>query len=358
MGVVTYRVSLKPSESQSLIFKMPLVPIAEDSEEARPGDGPEYPQNFDRTVSLWEGLVGKSPPLRFPEAKVQQALLANTVFDLLAIDKVGDDYIPNVNKFQYHYFYGGSDTSHMLVALDYLGLTEPATKGARYSLKSQSPEGAYLSHDDTDVVHYWEMFGNTLWTWGRHYLLTRDDSLHQVYPSVVRAMEWEMRVTHQDPLGLIPPFGVPDDAWLKNAHQTGQDLWTLAGIRNAIVMAKAMGRDQDLERFRAEYQRFWQAFEKQLAIQTSQTGGYIPPGLDRTLRGDNWDNLPPSTRSRFSTPLIHELQQQFANQGRPMRKASSVTFFRVPWPRKVTITFSTRRGFFTIGTVWITRKTG
>ncbi len=292
MGVVTYRVSLKPGESQSLIFKMPLVPIAEDSEEARQVDGAEYPQNFDRTVSLWEGLVGKSPPLRFPEAKVQQALLANTVFDLLAIDKVGDDYIPNVNKFQYHYFYGGSDTSHMLVALDYLGLTEPATKGARYSLKSQSPEGAYLSHDDTDVVHYWEMFGNTLWTWGRHYLLTRDDSfLHQVYPSVVRAMEWEMRVTHQDPLGLIPPFGVPDDAWLKNAHQTGQDLWTLAGIRNAIVMAKAMGGDQDPERFRAEYQRFWQAFEKQLAIQTSQTGGYIPPGLDRTLRGDNWDNL-------------------------------------------------------------------
>ena len=159
-------------------------------------------------------------------------------------------------------------------------------------MKSQTAEGAFVGKDDTAERRYWEMFGNTLWTWGRHYMLTHDASfLRHVYPSVVQAMAWETMVTQSDPLGLMPVFGVADDAGLKNAHQTGQDLWTLAGIRNAIEMAEGMGNDKDAERFRADYARLQKAFDKQLSIQTAKTGGYIPPALDLTLQGNNWDNL-------------------------------------------------------------------
>ena len=292
MGVVSYGIHLKPGETKSLVFKMPIVPLPENTAQARQMEEADYGSALERTESFWQGLVKDSSPLVFPEAKVQETLLANTVFDLLAIDRVGSDYIPNVNKFQYHAFYGGSDTSHMLVALDYLGLTDPATNAALYSMKSQTAEGAFVGKDDTATRRYWEMFGNTLWTWGRHYMLTRDTSfLRQIYPSVVQAMAWEAMVTESDPLGLMPVFGVPDDAGLKNAHQTGQDLWTLAGIRNAIEMAEGMGNHKDAERFRADYARLWKAFDKQLSIQTAKTGGYIPPALDLTLQGNNWDNL-------------------------------------------------------------------
>ena len=60
---------------------------------------------------------------------------------------------------------------------------------------------------------------------------------------------------------------------------------------HAIAMAKAMRKADDVRRFEAEQQRFRAALEKQLALQTAQTGGWIPPGLEKTLLGNHWDNM-------------------------------------------------------------------
>jgi hypothetical protein len=294
MGVVTYRIPLKPRGSAALVFKVPIVPVPVNSPEAKQVIEADYAQNFQQTVSTWEDLVAKSAPLRFPERKVQEALLANTVFDLLAIDKVGDDYITNVNKFQYHSFYMGSDVSHMRIAFDYLGLEDIARKTALYSITYQFPDGSFDQQGATAGGNpYYEMFGWNLWCLGRHYQLTRDASfLQQVYPGVVKAMEWEMRTTQKDELSLFPPYvGIPDDAAVDNVRQTGPNIWALHGMRHAIAMAEAMGKIEDVERFKAEYQRFRAAFDKQLAIQTAKSGGWIPPAIERTLLGNHWDNL-------------------------------------------------------------------
>ena len=108
MGVVSYGIHLKPGQTKSLVFKMPIVPLPENTAQARQMEEADYGSTLERTESFWQGLVKNSSPLVFPEAKVQETLLANTVFDLLAIDRVGSDYIPNVNKFQYHAFYGAA----------------------------------------------------------------------------------------------------------------------------------------------------------------------------------------------------------------------------------------------------------
>ena len=143
LGVVTYRIPLEPRESRTLVFKMPVAPIPGDSAEAKQLIAADAGQHFGRTVSFWEDLVGKRAPLRFPEAKVQEALLANTVFDLLAIDKIGEHYITNVNKFQYHDFCGGSNSSHMRVGFDYMGLDQIAKKTVLYSIAYQFPDGSF-----------------------------------------------------------------------------------------------------------------------------------------------------------------------------------------------------------------------
>lgn len=294
MGVVTYRVPLKPGGSQTLVFKVPIVPIPVDSAEAKQMMEADHTQHFQRTASFWEDLVAKSMPLRFPERKVQEALLANTIFDLLAIDKVGDDYITNVNKFQYHSFYGGSDVSHMRVGFDYMGLEDIARKTVLYSMTYQFPDGSFDQRGASEGGNpYYEFFGWNLWCVGRHYQLTRDRSfLARVYPGVVKAMEWERLTTHNDELGLFPPYvGIPDDAALNRVRQTGPNLWALHGMLNAITMAEAMGKREDVDRFKAEYERFRAAFEKQLAIQTARSGGWIPPAIDQTLAGNHWDNL-------------------------------------------------------------------
>ncbi|MCE5309069.1 MAG: hypothetical protein LLG20_15630 [Acidobacteriales bacterium] len=294
MGVVTYAIHLDPGASRSLVFKIPLAPVPLHSDEMRQLEAADYNEQFQRTTAEWEDRVGKNPRLRFPEQKVQDFLLANTVWDLLAIDKRGDDYVPNVNKFQYHTYYGGCDTAHMMVALDYMGLQDIARKALLYSVKAQDPSGAFVT-DKQKLGDYeiYESFGYALWGWGRHYQLTRDSEfLKQIYPGVVRGIGWLEGVTKTDPLGLIPAMvDVPDDAGLSGVHQTGQNLWILVGLRNAVSLADAIGNGSDAERFRAIEKSYRAAFDKQLATQTAKTGGYIPPALDQTLGGNDWDNM-------------------------------------------------------------------
>lgn len=291
MGVVTYRVALAPGESRSLVFKMPVAPLPADGPEAKRLLEANCAEQLRRTASFWQDLVGKAPPLRFPEEKVQEALLANTVFDLLAIDKIREDYITNVNKFQYHSFYGGSDVSHMRIAFDYLGLEDIARKTVLYSVVYQFPDGSFSQASGGSP--YYEFFGWNLWCLGRHYQLTRDASfLQKVYPAVVKAMEWEMRTTQADELGLFPPYvGIADDAALNHIRQTGPNLWALHGMRHAIALAEAAGKPEDSHRFKAEYERFRSALEKQLAVQTAASGGWIPPAIEKTLLGNHWDNM-------------------------------------------------------------------
>jgi hypothetical protein len=291
MGVVMYRVSLKPGEKQELKFRMPIVPLPEGSVEAQQVRGADYDRQFEQVSSTWTGLVAQAPPLRFPEEKVQQYLLANTVFDLLAIDKVSGDYIENVNKFQYHDPYGAANTMNMLMACLYWGLDDIVKNGLLYFYKVQQPDGSFIM-DNHPRSRYWELFGYTLWGWGRYYQLTRDgDFLQQVYPGVVRAMDWQKKISDADPLGLMPISTISDDAYLKDTYQTGMNMWVLIGLKNAITLAEGTGKKADAERFKAQYQKFWTAFEKQLVTQTQRSDHYISPGLNRTLLGNNWDNL-------------------------------------------------------------------
>jgi hypothetical protein len=319
MGLVTYRLALKPGESRTLVFKMPIAPVPVDSPEARLIQEADYATHFQRTVDFWENLVGRKAPLRFPEPKVQETLLANTVFDLLAIDKTGDQYITNVNKFQYHAFCGGSDVSHMRVGFDYMGLTDIARKTVLYSIAYQFPDGSFDKREGGSP--YYEFFGWNLWCLGRHYQLTRDDSfLKAVYPGVVKAMAWEMQITHKDPLGLFPPYeNIPDDAALQGIRQIGPNIWALHGMRHAIAMAKAIGNRDDAQRFKVESERLRAALEKQLAVQTAASGGWIPPAVEKTLAGNHWDNMmllyPEPLFDPFDprvTATIHKSRQGYA----------------------------------------------
>jgi hypothetical protein len=95
----------------------------------------------------------------------------------------------------------------------------------------------------------------------------------------------------QDPLGLMPPATVADDAMLANVRQTGQSIWVLIALKGAIRMAEAMEDVTDRAEFQAEYDRYRTAFENHLAKQLEKSGGSIPPALERTLDGNRWDEL-------------------------------------------------------------------
>ena len=292
LGVTVYCLPIEPGQSRTLVFKLPLTPLPDESPAARQVRDADPEQLLRRTVAFWEDKVAAVAPLHFPEPKIQEYLLANTVSNLLAVDRIGDDTIMNVNKFQYHHWYGGCDTGTMAHALALAGLLDDARRALLFFLSKQQPDGAFPMHDGETQPTYFELFGWNLWTFGRHYQLTRDrDFLETVYPGVLKAMAWHDRVTGADPCGVWPPATIADDAYLKNCRQTGQHLWALAGLRHAVLMAREMDRPEDAVRFEAQTRRFRAAFEQLLDSQTAKTGGYIPPALERTTAGNDWDNL-------------------------------------------------------------------
>jgi hypothetical protein len=291
VGIVTYCLRLEPGQSQTLTFRFPLVPLPNDSPEAQQVRDADVPRLFTEMVEFWEKWIVTKPPLCFPERKVQEYLLANTINNLLTIDLVGDDLIVNVNKFHYHAWYGGGNTTEMSRSFEYMGLLDIAKRAFLFFHSKQCADGSFRLAGHEDKL-YWEFFGYNLWGWGRHYQLTRDRTfLEHVYPGVVKAMAWHESITAKDPLGLFGPATIADDAYLKDCRQTGQHLWGLIGLRNAVYLAKEMGRSDDIARFEAQERRFRTAFDKLLDQQTAKTGGYIPPALERTIAGNDWDNL-------------------------------------------------------------------
>ncbi|MEN6549626.1 MAG: hypothetical protein ABFE07_26570 [Armatimonadia bacterium] len=331
LGIITYCLQLAPGESRRLVYKMPIVPLPEGSPEAQQVREADYDAVFAATMDFWEKMVVERVPLRFPERKVQEYLVAGTIANLLAIDHIGEDTVANVNKFHYHDWYGGSDPTHMLRAIDYMGLLDVAREGFLFWRKMQFPDGSFRMHRHPDVG-YWELFGWNLWGWTEHYRFTRDRAfLEAIYPGVVEACAWEERMTGADPHGLWPVATIGDDAFLKDCRQTGQQFWTLVGLKCAAFLAGEMGRPEDAAAWAAEHDRFRSAFDPLLAAQTAQTGGYIPPALERTTDGNDWDNL----LTLYPEVLFDPFDPRVEATLRHVREEYEEGILRYVWPSAV-----------------------
>lgn len=290
-GIVMHCLRLEPGESQSLVYKLPLLPVEEGSEAAELVRQADYDMLLAETVDFWEQFVAQKAPLTFPEPKLQQYLLANTIVNLLGFDKVGDDLYPTVNKFHYHGWYGGGNVNDIMASLEFMGHEDTCREGLRFLARKQFPDGSFRLEFYPEGM-WWEMWGYNMWGFARHYELTRDEAfLREVYPVVQKGMAWQAEIAAQDPEGLWPPATIADDAYLKNCRQTGQAIWGLIGLAGAVRLAQAIGNEADRERFQAQYDSFRAAFDRLLANQTAQTGGYICPALERTTAGNDWDNL-------------------------------------------------------------------
>lgn len=331
LGLVTYCLQLAPGESGTLWYKVPLAPLPEGSAEAEQVLAADGEAVFAATMRRWQEWVVEPAPLHFPERKVQDYLLSGTIANLLAIDRIGEDTIANVNKFHYHDWYGGSDPTNMLRAMSYLGLTEVSREGFLYWRKKQLADGSFIMHNHPHLK-YWELFGWNLWGWHGQYRLTQDRGfLEAIYPGVVAACAWQERETAQDPLGLWPVSTIGDDAFLKDCRQIGQQFWTLTGLRCAAYLAEAMGRPEDAARFRGQEGRFRAALEPLLEAQVAAAGGHFPPSLERTTAGNDWDNL----QTLYPEVLFDPLDPRVEATLRKSRDEYQEGILKYVWPSVV-----------------------
>lgn len=284
VGITQYNRILAPGEERTLTFRMPLVPVQEGAvtKEILAAD---YDSLLASTARKWDDMLNTGMQISVPEAKVTNTFRASLVYDLLARDHIGNDYIQTVNKLHYHAFWlrDASDIAHMY---DVTGYPQYAAQTLAFFGRFQQPDGLFLSQPGQ-----YDAVGEVLWEYGEHYRMTHDVAFaRSVFPSVERAVAWLENAMNSDPMHLIPPSFVKDNEYV-SGHVTGYNFLALDGLNGAALLAEGVGQPAKAREYRAEYQIYRQDLIKAIDHCTADKGGYIPPSLDDDCKGQDWGNL-------------------------------------------------------------------
>ncbi len=285
VGIVLYKLTFGPGDIEKNIqLVMPYEPVAPDDPLVAQMRAAKFMDYYQHTVKFWDDLLARGIDISVPEAKVNNTFKANLIYDLIARDKVGDDYIQTVNKFHYHAFWL-RDASYIVRMYDLSGYPDIARQCLDFFARWQQPDGNFVSQGGQ-----FDGWGQTLWAYGEHYRITGDRAFgEKVYPSVQKAVAWLQQARAGDPLHLMPAT-TPGDNEDITGHVTGHNFWALAGLKNAIALAQGLGHDDDARAWQREYDDFHRTLLGLLQKVTATTGGYIPPGLDGQ-HGQDWGNM-------------------------------------------------------------------
>lgn len=284
VGMVNYNKILAPGEERTLTFRMPLIPVSEGAATKHILDA-DYDQTLAATIHHWEGILREGMQIDLPEPKVSDTYRASLVYDLIARDHIGDNYIQTVNKMHYHAFWlrDASDIAHMY---DVTGYPQYAAEVLAFFPRFQQEDGLFLSQPGQ-----YDAQGEVLSIYGQHYRMTKDlNFARTVFPSVDRAVNWIESARKSDPLHVIPVSAVKDNEYV-DGHVTGYNLLALGGLKNASILADAVGESAKAAAYRTEYGAYHRDFLKALERCTHMNGGYLPPSLDGDCKGQDWGNL-------------------------------------------------------------------
>jgi len=284
VGIVTYSELLKPGEERVLDFKMPVVPTDDAAAMAAIGQT-SFDWAYRQAVDLWTKVVGQGMQISLPEQKPVDTFYASLVYDLIARDHIGQDYIQTVNKLHYHEFYlrDGADIVH---SYDVTGYPAIAEQDLSFFAKSQKADGNFLSQPQQ-----YDGWGEAVWGYSQHYHMTRDKAFAEwAIPQIDRAVDWLEQARAADPLHIMPASDVRDNEYVQG-HLTGYNFLALSGLKLAIEMAGETGHADLGAKWQREYGDYRQAFLKVLDERTKGDGGYIPPALDGQTGGYDWGNM-------------------------------------------------------------------
>ena len=284
VGIVTYSELLAKGQARTLEFKMPVAPTA-DAAAIAEIEKASFDGAHAQTVQFWNGIFGEGMEVSLPEAKAVNTFDASLMYDLLARDHIGPDFIQTVNKLHYHMFFlrDGADIAH---SYDVTGYPRIAKQDLEFFAKSQKADGNFLSQEQQ-----YDGWGEAVWGYSQHYRMTHDkDFAEWALPQIARAVDWLKQARAADPLHIMPASDVRDNEYVPG-HLTGYNFLALSGLKLAIQMANETGHADFAKSWQSEYDDYRQAFFKVLDERASEKGGYIPPALDGQGGGYDWGNL-------------------------------------------------------------------
>jgi hypothetical protein len=236
-------------------------------------------------MAFWESVLAQGMSIELPEKKVTDTFNASLVYDLLALNKVGDDYVQTVNQLHYHDFYL-RDSADIVRMYEMTGYPEMAARVLAFSLKKQGQDGNFLSQPGQ-----FDGWGQTLWILGEHYRFTHDREFAElVFPRMMHALDWFEKATAADPLHIMPATDMRDNEFVPG-HMTGYNFLALDGLDNTAYLAGVLNRPVDRKRIEDDEVEFRKHFMAILDSLTAGNNGYIPPDLDGNNLGTDWGNL-------------------------------------------------------------------
>jgi hypothetical protein len=276
-----YRKELAPGEAFTAIFKMPRVPVstAAFNNKVLAADYQAYRAD---TVAYWKNLFGGATAFTFPELRVQEAERASLVHVLLATRKVGNSWT-QTDGLPYPDFFITS-TPQMVLAYLQAGQFDRAKAIVLRSLTYQRPNGLY---QDAALAHGVEIpagHGHGMYSAAMTVLYSQDKAFaEKVYPNLQSAVKYIADTIAKDEYGLLPPT-YPYDSEMIKGHYTSNNLWALLGLRNAIRVARFLGKGDDIAAWTELERRYTSNIVKGVDA-SAKPDGYVPPGLYKYLTG-------------------------------------------------------------------------
>ncbi|MCA9254830.1 MAG: chitobiase/beta-hexosaminidase C-terminal domain-containing protein, partial [Phycisphaerales bacterium] len=288
-GAVEYTFDLEPVSGRRLVFRIPYVPIASQHNESVARIVMEdVEERFRDVVQYWYDDLSGAMRVDLPEDKVVETLQTSLAYILIArdVDETGKGFVQKVNEFQYDHFYP-RDSAYLARVLNMWGLHGVA-EGNLESFLVRDAGGAITRIHR--YPHHPDDWGQSLWALGAHVRANADaDLARRLTAAISLHLDDFERSVKGDPLGLWP-VAAPYDNELINGHYTGHNFWALLGLREAEYMARQAGDDALASRARALHDDFRKVVIRRLEELTSQTEGYIPPGMDDPMAGYDWAN--------------------------------------------------------------------
>lgn len=296
-GRTIYDLALRPRERRTLVFRMPVEPVAP----AEPAFAQIAAARFDQyrgiVLRYWRGLLRRAMRISVPERKVVDTFYASIVNDAMSRYQLPSGaWVQAVNKLRYHAFWL-RDASVITNMYDLVGLHDLARENLDYFPAWQREDGLFISRPEE-----YDGFGQALWAMGEHVRRTGDAGFAQrMLPSVRRAMDWFEAQRASDSLGLMPPNDNLQDNELVRGHLAGDNFWAVAGVAAAVDLARAAGDDAAAGRWQAAHDDFLARVQGRVFHAQRANRGAIPPSLD-VKGGQDWGNLWASYPHRVLDP--------------------------------------------------------
>jgi hypothetical protein len=297
-AAVEYDFTLAGGQTRVFRFKMPAVPTLLSKTSAVDSIlNSRYDDYRAKTIAFWTAEVAKADRFSVADPKVMNTFRTSLVNDLIAREASESGRVyQRVNRIHYNYFWV-RDGSYFIRVYDMIGRPDlaRATLDAFLAWQDGKPVAFFKpgtpqpSADARESVQadYW---GQVLWAFGAHIRTTGDRALlDEIYPLLGPHIDEFVAKCAGDPRGLWPVAG-PYDNEAINGHYTGHSFWALLGLKYAVSMAAAMGRADDVSRWQKIHDDYEANFLEQLRALAAQSGGYIPPGMDKVTDGNDWAN--------------------------------------------------------------------